>query len=423
MRHKILAEYSLLIAWAVGSIIVVLILRQPNYTVAFFTFGAVISASLLIAWAAEASEFSISKGLALALVAIVQTIPEYFVEGTIAWKAGKDPLNCTLDCWVPNVIANFTGANRLLTGLGWPLIMFTVIVQKRRNGQTGPTSIALRKEQSVELVFMLGSSLYYIFVMIRGELSLLDSLILGVIFVGYMWLLFRLPTDKNQPDEVLEGPPRALMEVKPPARRLATIIGLFVFAALTFVFVTDSFVESIRTIAVSFLVPFLGSGAVFFSIQWIAPVLSEFPEKVSAFNWARTIRLAPTALLNFMSSSVNELTALVALIPVVFVISSGSLTGTIPISQHDVEIFLTMAQSLYACAALLDLEYNVSNATILFVLWMVSTAIVEVRLVVGIIFLILAAVEVIVQRKKIIAFSAFRETLRDKIFRKSSISS
>ena len=419
MQRKILAEYSLLIAWATISILVVLVFRQSTYTVAFFTFGAVIAASLLIAWAAEASEFSISKGLALAIVAIVQTIPEYFVEGTIAWKAGKDPLNCTIDCWIPNVIANFTGANRLLTGLGWPLIMFTVMVQKRRNGRAGPTSIALRKEQSVEIVFMLGSSLYYLFVILRGELSLLDSLILGVTFVGYMWLLFRLPTEKDGPEEVLEGPPRALMEVKSVARRLTAIVGLFVFAALTFVFVTDAFVESIRSIAVSFLVPFLGSGAVFFSIQWIAPVLSEFPEKVSAFNWARTIRLAPTALLNFMSSSVNELTALVALIPIVFVISSGSVTGTIPTSQHDVEIFLTMAQSLYACAALIDLEYNVSNATILFVLWVISTAFVEIRLVVGIVFLILAVVEVIVQRKKIVVFSAFRDTMRDKILRRS----
>jgi len=419
VQRKILAEYSLLIAWATISILVVLLFRQPTYTVAFFTFGAVIAASLLIAWAAEASEFSISKGLALAIVAIVQTIPEYFVEGTIAWKAGKDPLNCTIDCWIPNVIANFTGANRLLTGLGWPLIMFTVMVQKRRNGRAGPTSIALRKEQSVEIVFMLGSSLYYLFVILRGELTLLDSLILGVTFVGYMWLLFRLPTEKDGQEEVLEGPPRALMEVKSVARRLTAIVGLFVFAALTFVFVTDAFVESIRSIAVSFLVPFLGSGAVFFSIQWIAPVLSEFPEKVSAFNWARTIRLAPTALLNFMSSSVNELTALVALIPIVFVISSGSVTGTIPTSQHDVEIFLTMAQSLYACAALIDLEYNVSNATILFVLWVISTAFVEIRLVVGIVFLILAVAEVIVQRKKIVVFSAFRDTMRDKILRRS----
>jgi cation:H+ antiporter len=412
VRHKILAEYLLLTFWATISIVVVLAFRQSTYTVAFFTFGAVIAASLLIAWAAEASEFSISKGLALAIVAIVQTIPEYFVEGTIAWKAGKDPL-----IWVPNVIANFTGANRLLTGLGWPLILFTLIIQKRRNGQAGPTSIALRKEQSVELVFMLGSSLYYMFVIIRGEISLLDSLILGLTFLGYMWLLYRLPADKDRPEEILEGPSQALVNVKSIPRRVIAIVGLFLFAALTFVFVTDSFVESIRKIADDFLVGLLGSGAVFFSIQWIAPVLSEFPEKVTAFNWARTIRLAPTALLNFISSAVNELTALVALVPIVFVISSGA-TGGIPVGQHDVEIFLTMAQSLYACAALLDLEYNISNATILFALWVVSTVIVEVRLVVGIVFLILAAVEVIAQRKKIVVFSAFRETMRDKIFRR-----
>jgi len=414
VHRKILAEYSLLIAWATISIIVVLTLRQSTFTVAFVTFGAVIAASLLIAWAAEASEFTISKGLALALVAIVQTIPEYFVEGTIAWKAGKDPL-----IWVPNVIANFTGANRLLTGLGWPLILFTVMIQKRRTGQAGPTSIALRKEQSVELVFMLGSSLYYTLVIIRGEISLLDSLILGLTFVGYMWLLFRLPADSDKPEEILEGPSQALVSVKSIPRKVTAIVGLFIFAALTFVLVTDAFVESIRSIADSFLIGLLGSGAVFFSIQWIAPVLSEFPEKVTAFNWARTIRLAPTALLNFISSAVNELTALVALVPIVFVISSGT-TGGVPVGQHDVEIFLTMAQSLYACSALLDLEFNTSNATILFVLWVVSTAIVEIRLVVGIVFLILAAAEVIAQRKKIVVFSAFLETMRDKIFRKSS---
>jgi cation:H+ antiporter len=409
VHRKILAEYSLLIAWATISIIVVLTFRQSTFTVAFVTFGAVIAASLLIAWAAEASEFTISKGLALALVAIVQTIPEYFVEGTIAWKAGKEPL-----IWVPNVIANFTGANRLLTGLGWPLILFTVMIQKRRSGQVGQTGIALKKEQSVELVFMLGSSLYYTFVIIRGEISLLDSLILGLTFVGYMWLLFRLPPDSDKPEEILEGPSQALVSVKSIPRKVTAIVGLFIFAALTFVLVTDAFVESIRTIADSFLIGLLGSGAVFFSIQWIAPVLSEFPEKVTAFNWARTIRLAPTALLNFISSAVNELTALVALVPIVFVISSGT-TGGVPVGQHDVEIFLTMAQSLYACSALLDLEFNASNATILFVLWVVSTAIVEIRLVVGIVFLILAVAEVIAQRKKIVVFSAFRETMA-KIF-------
>lgn len=417
MKGKILVEYLLLIAWATISILVVLIVPQSTLAVAFFTFGAVIAASLLIAWAAEASEFSISKGLALAIVAIVQTIPEYFVEGTIAWKAGKDPLN-----WVPNVIANFTGGNRLLTGLGWPLILFTVMIQKRRNREAGTTSIRLRKEHSIEIVFMLGSTLYYTFIIIRGEISLLDSSILGLAFLGYMWLLSRLPASPDEPEEILEDPSKALVEIGSTSRRATVIIGLFLFVALTFVFVTGAFVESIKTIADSFLVGLLGSGAVFFSIQWIAPFLSEFPEKVTAVNWARTIRLAPTALLNFISSAVNELTALVALVPIVFAISSGSIGG-LPVGSHDVEILLTLSQSLYASIVLFDLEFNVSNAILLFALWVVSTAFVQSRLVVAIAFLILSAVEIVVQRKKIVVFSAFKETITEKIFPRSRVDS
>ena len=89
--HQVAIEYVILVGWTLIAIVSVTIFPQGIYTVAFLTFGAVIAASLLIAWAAEASESSISRGLALAIVAIVQTIPEYFVEGTIAWKAGQSP--------------------------------------------------------------------------------------------------------------------------------------------------------------------------------------------------------------------------------------------------------------------------------------------------------------------------------------------
>ncbi len=415
MQGRVVAEYGFLVAWIIVAILVVILARGSPYSVAFFTFGAVIAASLLIAWAAEASEFSISRGLALAVVAIVQTIPEYFVEGTIAWKAGQD----LTGFWTSNVIANFTGANRLLTGFGWPLILFTLVIQKKRNGQSGPSTIALRREQSVEMVFLLVSSLYYVWILIEGALTILDSAILGGAFVAYMWILARLPAGKDEPKEVLGATSLALAEIKSPRRKLALIAALFLFSGLTFVLITDAFVESIRGLAETFLVGFLGSGAVFFSIQWIVPVLSEFPEKVTAFNWARQITLAPVALLNFVSSSVNELTALVALIPIVFTVSRGALVP-VPVAGHSVEILLTMAQSLYACATLLDLEYDVGNATVLFVLWGVSTALVETRLPVAVIFLILAALEVVRTRKRITVFSAFRQTVNEGLRHKLS---
>src|SRR2546426_3324617 len=264
-RTRVLLEYSALILWTLTAIAVAFLAPGSIYVVAISTFGAIIAASLLIAWAAEASESSISRGLALAIVAIVQTIPEYFVEGTIAWKAGKEP-----GIWLHNVIANFTGANRLLTGFGWPLILLTLIIQRRRNHHVGPSTIALRREQSVEVVFMLGASLYYIWVLIQQELTIFDAVVWIGVFVAYMWMLARLPRGKEGPEEPLLGPSLAIVQIKSTRKRTGAIIGLFLFCGLTFVLITDSFVTSIQDLAQMFLVGLLGSGAVFFTIQWIA---------------------------------------------------------------------------------------------------------------------------------------------------------
>ena len=406
MRFNVLFQYLALIVFAVLGILAVVLDTGTVFVVAFFTFASVVCTAFLISWAAEASEFSVSRGLALAVVAIVQTLPEFFVEGTIAWKAGQQ-----LALWEGNVIANFTGANRLLTGLGWPLILITLAVQRRRKpglGEAGPTVVKLRKEQSIEVVFLLISSLWYLVVLLKGTLTILDTVVLGAIFVLYLWLLSKLPSEKEDPKEVLAASPLALVELETTRHRALAIGFLFTFSGLVFLVITEPFVDSIASIATQLL----GAGSVFFFLQWIAPFLSEFPEKVTAFNWARRVKLAPMALLNLVSSSVSELTVLVAIIPVIFSLSLGEV-GTIHVSAHNVEILLTMAQSLYACASLLDLEYNMRTGSTLFVLWAVSTAFVETRLVISVLFLLLAGLEAVVHRRRIVVFSAFRETLAE----------
>src|SRR5947199_9785406 len=126
---------------------------------------------------------------------------------------------------------------------------------------------------------MLGASLYYVWVLIEEELAIFEAIVWVVIFVAYMWMLSRLPRGKEGPEEPLLGPSLAIVEIKSTRKKTGAIIGLFLFAGLTFVLITDSFVTSIQNLAQMFLVGLLGSGAVFFTIQWIAPVLSEFPEK------------------------------------------------------------------------------------------------------------------------------------------------
>src|SRR6476659_11029022 len=63
---------------------------------ATWTFPSVLGSAMLIAWAAEAAQFLISQGLALAMLAWLQTLPEFAVEAVIAWQAGKTYGDTTL---------------------------------------------------------------------------------------------------------------------------------------------------------------------------------------------------------------------------------------------------------------------------------------------------------------------------------------
>ncbi|HEY4657306.1 MAG TPA: hypothetical protein VIH34_02350, partial [Candidatus Bathyarchaeia archaeon] len=91
MRRIVLAQTSAIFGLAIASMVVVLNYDVKTISptalgiVALVTFAAVVAAAMLIAWAGEASQFSVSQGLALAVVALVQTLPEFFVEGGIAW--------------------------------------------------------------------------------------------------------------------------------------------------------------------------------------------------------------------------------------------------------------------------------------------------------------------------------------------------
>src|SRR5437773_9172295 len=103
---------------------------KPSALSSLWTFPSILLSAFVIAWGAEAAQFLISQGLALAILAWLQTLPEFAVEAVIAWNAGKDPSQTHL------AIANFTGSLRLLVGLGWPMIYFVAAIFARRRGNS-----------------------------------------------------------------------------------------------------------------------------------------------------------------------------------------------------------------------------------------------------------------------------------------------
>jgi len=330
-------------------------------TAALWTFPSVLFSAFVIAWGAEAAQFFMSQGLALALLAWLQTLPEFAVEADIAWRQD-----------VPNMLANFTGSLRLLVGLGWPMIFFVAsFAHKRKNG-TWLTEIRLDPEHAIQVVGLFVPILYFFLVWWKASLTVWDGVVLAVIYVAYLWLLNRLPPRGEEDASELDWVPRKVLGLRPGLRG-AAIAGLFLGGGLILYYVTHPFVDSLKAIALT------AGISEFVFIQWVAPFLSEFPEKVSAFKWASTIRQAPMALMNMVSSNINQWTVLAAMIPIVYSLSAGQLMAVPLDGMHRHEVLLTILQSLLGLVLLLNMRYSAFEALMIFVTWFVQFVIPSIR--------------------------------------------
>lgn len=328
-----------------------------------WSFAGVIFSAFLLAWGAEAAQFYISQGLALAVLAWLQTLPEFAVEAVIAWQQD-----------VHLMTANFTGSLRLFVGFGFPLIYFTHWAFNRpRPGEGLAPVIKLSRNDAVSLLFLLPPLPYFLWVWYKQTLTLYDTGVLFLIYGAYLWTVNRLPPEAHEEDlDDLPAVSRLVVRL-PRGPRIAAIIGLFVAGGLGIYFCAHPFLESLKAIAVT------AGISTFVFVQWVAPFVSEFPEKVTAFYWAKTRRKAPMGLLNMVSSSINQWTLLIGMLPVIFSWSRGEIS-TIPFDEHQrAEILLTATQSLLSFLLLANLRFHWYEAAVLFVLWLIQFVFADLR--------------------------------------------
>lgn len=337
---------------------------------ASWTFPSVLGSAMLIAWAAEAAQFLISQGLALAVLAWLQTLPEFAVEAVIAWQAGHTASDPSIPAAVKLhatalMTANLTGSLRLLVGLGWPMIYVTAAMFYRNKTKRRLREIKLEEEHSVEVVFLLLAIAYFFVIWLKGTINWVDTVVLAVIYFVYLYFLKKIPPQEEEKIEDLDRIPRFILRQRPPARN-GMIGALFVAGGLILYFAAPPFLESLKALAVG-----LGISTFVF-VQWVAPFLSEFPEKVSAFNWARRVKSAPMALMNLVSSNINQWTMLAAMLPIAYALALGHVT-TIDFDQHqELEILMTIGQSLLGALLLANMRFTWWEAALLFGLWSVQ---------------------------------------------------
>ena len=373
---------------------------------ALWTFPAMIGSAFLVAWGAEAAEFLMSQGLALAVLALIQTAPEFAVEAVIAWKAGKNPAMVHL------AIANFTGSLRLLTGLGWPMIYAVAAFYSRRKMGRPLGTLRLSDDHAVEVIGLLPPLAYFVLVWAKGNLSLVDAAVLAVTYVAYLTILLKIPprAETVEQDDEVPAVSRWALSFR-GGKRWAAVLLLLAGGGLVIYLVAEPFLASMLALAAS-----LGMSQFVF-IQWVAPFLSEFPEKTSAFAWARRVTRAPVALMNMVSSNINQWGILSGLLAVIYCWSHGS-TAPLPFDafqRH--EILLTILQAFLGWLFLASMDLEAGEAAGLFVLWLIQFLVPSSRHVMLFVYGAWIAFEIvllIMGRKKLEAFPAFARVWRGR---------
>ena len=264
------------------------------------------------------AELDISQGLALAFLALVAVLPEYAVDLYFASKAATHPE------YTAYATANMTGANRLLIGIAWPLI---VVLYWARSGRR---ELKLPGSRAVELVFLSLATVYSFVIPLKGTLSLLDTVVFVGLFVAYMWRIAR--SEAGEPD--LVGPALAVAALRPWLRRTFVVV-FFVFAAGVILGSAEPFAEALVHLGRRRGID------EFLLVQWLAPLASEAPEIVIAC--ILTLKGDAQAGMGAMvSSKVNQWTLLVGTLPLVYSIALGH-PGALHLDARQVEeILLTV---------------------------------------------------------------------------------
>jgi len=306
---------------------------------------AILGAAFLLTWAAEVAQLDVSQGIALAALALIAVLPEYAVDLYFAWKAPHHHE------YTAYATANMTGANRLLIGIAWPLIV--ALYWWRGNGR----ELLLPRSRSIELVFLTIATVYSFVIPIKGTISLLDMVVLLGCFAGYVW---RIAQGEVEEPELL-GPAAVLALLRPPARRAAVAL-FFLFAATVIFGSAERFAEALIHLGKQFGID------EFLLVQWLAPLASEAPEVAIAC--ILTMRGNAQAGMGAMvSSKVNQWTLLVGTLPLVYSISAGAPRALHLDPRQVEEILLTAAQSLFAVGILANLRISLLEVAGLFVLF------------------------------------------------------
>jgi cation:H+ antiporter len=359
---------------------------QPSPILSLISYGAaVVAASFVLAWAAEAAQIDVSGSLAVAVLAVIAVLPEYAVDLYYAYTAGHVPE------YTQYAAANMTGSNRLLMGVGWPVVVLVSVLVARRTTGAKASGLDLDASNRVEIGFLMIAGVVAFVIPATGRIHLALGVALLAWFGFYLYKLSRGEVE----DPELVGTAAALGALPDRTRRI-TVCALFIFAASVIVTCAKPFADNLIDAGTE-----LGIDR-FLLVQWLAPLASEAPEFIIATIFAARGKGA-VAIATLISAKVNQWTLLIGSLPVAYMLGGGSASMHLDGRQIE-EIVLTAAQTVMGATLLLGLRFQRWAAWALLGLFLVQFPITATdgRLVLSAVYGVVAAVALARHRHQLV---------------------
>ncbi|MBF9329763.1 sodium:proton exchanger [Mycobacteroides chelonae] len=360
---------------------------HPNPVVALVIYGAaVVAASFVLAWAAEAAQIDVSGGLAIAVLALIAVLPEYAVDLYYAYISGQVPE------YGQYAAANMTGSNRLLMGLGWPVVVLIALAVARKTSGRPTNLLSLEPSNRIELGFLLVAGVVAFVIPASGQIHLVLGIALLAWFGFYLFTISRGEAEEPQ----LVGTAAAI-GMLPKHMRRSTVVTMFILAASIILLCAEPFANSLVSAGTQ-----LGIDQ-FLLVQWLAPLASEAPEFIIAAIFAARGK-GTAAIATLISSKVNQWTLLIGSLPIAHLAGGGGYSLVLDARQVE-ETLLTATQTMMGVALILALRFHRGTAWALLALFVIQFPITSThgRLILCGVYAVLAVAGLIVNRRHVIA--------------------
>lgn len=360
---------------------------HPSPVLALVIYGAaVVAASFVLAWAAEAAQIDVSGGLAIAVLALIAVLPEYAVDLYYAYISGHVPE------YTQYAAANMTGSNRLLMGLGWPVVVLLALAVARKTSGHPVNLLSLEPSNRIELGFLTVAGVVAFVIPASGQIHLALGIALLAWFGFYLFTISR--GEAEEPDLVGTA---AAIGMLPKHLRRSTVVTMFVLAASVILLCAEPFANSLVSAGTQ-----LGVDQ-FLLVQWLAPLASEAPEFIIAAIFAARGK-GTAAIATLISSKVNQWTLLIGSLPLAHLAGGGGFSLVLDARQVE-ETLLTATQTMMGVALILALRFHRATAWALLALFVVQFPITSThgRLILCGVYGVLAIAGLIVNRHHILA--------------------